>query len=112
MNRNTQNYKFGKTCLSKCRCHGDVKFLKHHPTLPICCQINFRKTQKFGSVWLNLKKVIKVQSQRGPQKPPPPGLKRVKLSPCSYVMSFKGWFSDDRSDRFYRIDRWKKLRRS
>ncbi len=32
------------------------------------------KLRKIGSVWLNLKKVIKVQSQRGPQKPPPPPL--------------------------------------
>ena len=35
------------------------------------------KLVKFGSVWLNLEKVINVQSR---PPPPPPGLDRVKIS--------------------------------
>ena len=46
-----KNYKFGKTCLLKWPCHGNVKFPTQQPILPIYFQINFRKTRK---VWQRL----------------------------------------------------------
>ena len=73
INGNTNNYKFGKTCLSKWRCHGNVKFQTQQPILPIYSQINFRKTRK---VWQRLveswKRYKRSKSARALYVPPPP----------------------------------------
>ena len=73
LNRWWSVYKFGKTRLLKYRCHDKIKLPTQQPVILTYCQINFRrKVTKFGSVWMNIEKVIKVQSQRGHFPPPTP----------------------------------------
>ena len=83
INRNTINYKFGKTCLPKGRCHGNVEFLTQQPTLPIYFQKNFRKSHK---VWQRLVESLKSYKRSATAlsatspPPPPPGLDWIGLN--------------------------------
>ena len=42
--KNARKSKFRKTCLPKYGCHGNVKLLGPRHAIPICCQLNFRRS--------------------------------------------------------------------